>query len=325
MNKMKNEISIHQYTMTSSGSLNAKSARSAHCGALVRVNHEGVFGYGSLHPWPELGDESLDESLAMLAEGHFTALSSRTMQCTRDDAAARGKGISLFQGLVVPRSHATLMMEAARFEAAVQAGFTTVKVKVGRSTEMEARFIREQAKLYPDLMWRLDFNGSLDADAVESFLTELGEEVRDKIDFLEDAFLPGITPWINALGPYDIPMAVDREVEDACGGYGVAVIKPALNEPMPILERILEDGKRAVITSYMDHPVGQSFAAWEAARAFHSFPDVVDTCGLITHGLFEQDEFIAALGEPRPYFMPASGTGLGFDDLLESLSWTPLS
>jgi hypothetical protein len=41
--------------------------------------------------------------------------------------------------------------------------------------------------------------------------------------------------------------------------------------------------------------------------------------------LFEQDEFIAALGEPRPYFMPASGTGLGFDDLLESLSWTPLS
>lgn len=322
---MKNKISIHPYTMTSSGSLNAKSARSEHGGALIRVDHEGVFGYGSIHPWPELGDESLDENLAKLAEGHFTTLSARAMTCSRADAAARREGVSLFEGLVVPRSHATLMMDESDFVAAVQTGFTTVKVKVGRSPAMEAGFIREQAMLYPELTWRLDFNSSLDAEAVESLLTELGEEVRDQIDFIEDAFLSGVTPWVNALGPYDIPMAVDREVEDACGGYGVAVIKPALNEPLPLLERIAEEGKRAVITSYMDHPVGQSFAAWEAARAFHSFPDVVDTCGLITHGLFEQDEFTAALGKPLPDFKPACGTGLGFDELLESLPWTPLS
>ena len=322
---MKNKISIHPYTMTSSGSLNAKSARSEHGGALIRVDHEGVFGYGSIHPWPELGDESLDENLAKLAEGYFTTLSARAMTCSRADAAARREGVSLFEGLVVPRSHATLMMDESDFVAAVQTGFTTVKVKVGRSPAMEAGFIREQAMLYPELTWRLDFNNSLDAEAVESLLTELGEEVRDQIDFLEDAFLSGVTPWVNALGPYDIPMAVDREVEDTCGGYGVAVIKPALNEPLPLLERIAEEGKRAVITSYMDHPVGQSFAAWEAAKAFHAFPDVVDTCGLITHGLFEQDEFTAALGKPRPDFKPACGTGLGFDELLESLPWTPLS
>ncbi|MDG1358278.1 MAG: hypothetical protein P8P36_08805, partial [Akkermansiaceae bacterium] len=317
MNEMTNKISICQYAMISSGSLNAKSARREHHGALIRVDHGGVFGYGCIHPWPELGDQSLDKTLTMLAEGLHTALSARAMQCAQRDAEARGNRVSLFDGLVVPRSHATLMMNEDNFATAVHAGFTTVKVKVGRSPAVEAQFIRAQAKLYPELMWRLDFNGSLNAKAVESLLADLGEEVRDKIDFLEDAFLPGITPWVDALGPYDIAMAVDREVEDACGSYGVAVIKPALNQPGPLLERVVNEGKRAVITSYMDHPLGQSFAALEAAHAYQSFPKVVDTCGLITHGLFEQNEFTAALGAARPSFDPPSGTGLGFDELLE--------
>ena len=322
---MKNKLSIHQYVMRSRGSLNAKSVRCVHRGALVRVDHEEGVGYGCIHPWPELGDEDLDQILAMLAVGEHTALSTRALQCAQADAAARRRGVSLFDGLTVPRSHATLMMDEAGFQAAVEAGFTAVKVKVGRNPALEAEFIRGQARRFPELMWRLDFNGVLDAVAVESLLADLGEQVRDKIDFLEDAFLPNITPWINALGPYDIPMAVDREVEDACGGYGVAVIKPAVNELEPILERASDEGKRVVITSYMDHPVGQSFAAWEAAKAYQSFPDVVDTCGLITHGLFEPDEFTVALGEPGPDFNPSCGTGLGFDELLESLPWKPLS
>jgi len=322
---MKNKLSIHQYVMRSRGSLNAKSVRCVHRGALVRVDHEEGVGYGCIHPWPELGDEDLDQILTMLAVGEHTALSTRALQCAQADAAARRRGVSLFDGLTVPRSHATLMMDEAGFQAAVEAGFTAVKVKVGRNPALEAEFIRGQARRFPELMWRLDFNGVLDAVAVESLLADLGEQVRDKIDFLEDAFLPNITPWINALGPYDIPMAVDREVEDACGGYGVAVIKPAVNELEPILERASDEGKRVVITSYMDHPVGQSFAAWEAAKAYQSFPDVVDTCGLITHGLFEPDEFTVALGEPGPDFNPSCGTGLGFDELLESLPWKPLS
>ena len=322
---MKNKLSIHRYVMRSRGSLNAKSVRCDHRGALLRVDHVEGVGYGCIHPWPELGDEDLDQILAMLAVGEHTSLSARALQCAEADAAARRRGVSLFDGLTVPLSHATLMMDEASFQSAVEAGFTTVKVKVGRNPASEAEFISGQARRFPELLWRLDFNGVLDADAVESWLADLGEEVRDKIDFLEDAFLPNITPWIDALGPYDIPMAVDREVEDACGGYGVAVIKPAVNEPGAILERVADEGKRVVITSYMDHPLGQSFAAWEAAKALQSFPNVVDTCGLITHGLFEPDEFSAALGEPGPDFNPPCGTGLGFDELLKALPWKPLS
>ena len=323
---MKNKISIYPYVMCSRGSLNAKSARHDHRGALLRVDHQGVFGYGCIHPWPELGDDELEQTLAMLVVGDYTALSSRALQCAEADAVARRHGVSLFEGLTVPRSHATLMMDEAGCQAAVEAGFDTVKLKVGRSPVDEAEFILGQARRFPELSWRLDFNGVLDAKAVESLLANLGDEVRQRIDFLEDAYRVGTGQGvINALGPYDIPMAVDREVGSALGDFGFAVIKPAVNEPGPILDRARLEGKRVVFTSYMDHPLGQCFAAWEAAKALHAFPDVVDTCGLVTHGLFEPDAFTEALGPPRPNFQPPAGTGLGFDELLECLLWKPLS
>ena len=63
---MKNKLSIHQYVMRSRGSLNAKSVRCVHRGALVRVDHEEGVGYGCIHPWPELGDKDLDQILTML-------------------------------------------------------------------------------------------------------------------------------------------------------------------------------------------------------------------------------------------------------------------
>ena len=43
--------------------------------------------------------------------------------------------------------------------------------------------------------------------------------------------------------------------------------------------------QRVVLTSYMDHPLGQTFAAWEAARLGLQFPGLVGVCGLQTHHL----------------------------------------
>jgi O-succinylbenzoate synthase len=79
-----------------------------------------------------------------------------------------------------------------------------------------------------------------------------------------------------------------------------------------------------VLTSYMDHPLGQAFAAWEAARLALQFPGLVGICGLQTHHLFEPDGFVELLGPWSPQFQAPPGTGLGFDDLLAALPWTPL-
>ena len=79
----------------------------------------------------------------------------------------------------------------------------------------------------------------------------------------------------------------------------------------------------------MDHPLGQVFAAYEAASAWGKFPEIVDVCGLVTHGLFEHDtenrEFFDALGLVQPQLQPPAGTGLGFDELLDSLRWEKLT
>lgn len=322
---MTKPISIHRYTLRSRSRLNAKSSRTEFDGALIRVGDDGEYGYGCIHPWPELGDLDLDQILRLLAGGEFTALSRRAAQCAKVDAEARCEGVSLFDNLTIPQSHATLlMMDENDFQSAVEAGFTTVKVKVGKEMVAEATLIREQARKFPALEWRLDFNGSQSEESIGDFLKDLGEEARGKIDFIEDAYLLGTSPWVNALGPYEIPMAVDREVEDACGGYGVAVIKPALNVVAPIIERAVDENKRVVFTSYMDHPLGQCFAAWEAAVAKQSHPDTLSLCGLVTHGLFEPDAFTEALGKPEPEFHRPAGTGLGFDELLEPLSWKRL-
>jgi O-succinylbenzoate synthase len=82
--------------------------------------------------------------------------------------------------------------------------------------------------------------------------------------------------------------------------------------------------QRVVVTSYMDHPLGQAFAAWEAGRLALQFPGLVGVCGLQTHHLFEPDAFTEALGPWAPSFQAPPGKGLGFDDLLGKLPWKRL-
>ena len=78
------------------------------------------------------------------------------------------------------------------------------------------------------------------------------------------------------------------------------------------------------VTSYMDHAIGQMYAAYEAAVLKAKYPDQVRECGLLTHTLFESDEFFEAIESKGPKLMAPGGSGLGFDDQLDRLSWKKL-
>ncbi|MFK7910405.1 MAG: hypothetical protein AB8F34_07355 [Akkermansiaceae bacterium] len=314
-------ISIHRYTLVSCSALNSRSDRLEHHGALIRVG-ESDFGYGCIHPWPELGDLDLQQTLQCLKNGEVTPLIRQAMHCAERDADARRAGVSLFEGVQVPMSHATVKFDAESFSEAKAAGFTTVKVKLGRNLTAESEQMMSLAKAFPDFRWRLDFNHTRSLAEVEGFLQALGGEFCKKIDFMEDAWSEGDQPEGHLLG---VPLAVDRGVETNAENFPVSVVKPACNEVDAILQRAQTSGSKVVFTSYMDHPVGQSYAAWQAGVAASHFSSVVDTCGLITHGLFEPNAFTECLGTPSPQFNPATGTGLGFDDLLAELEWTPLT
>lgn len=285
--------------------MNARTGRLGYEGALVR----GGAGFGCLHPWPELGDPTVEDCLADFAGERRFALVKRTMACLAADGEARQAGRSLFEELEVPPSHATLpALNRAVLEEAVARGFDRVKVKAGRAVRRELAALRKFLGDFPDLRWRLDFNGTGRVGELVEIFDEWSDEECGKIDFLEDPVAYGGDDWRRLGGETGMPLANDREVEAERGDSGVLVIKPAVNE--------MRAGQRVVVTSYLDHPLGQVFAAWEAARA-----GVTEVCGLQTHGVFARDPFTEALGPVQPRFQIPGGTGLGFDDLLEGLPW----
>ena len=322
---MKDDLWVWHYALESGVRLNSRPGRVVYRGALVRQGN----GYGCVHPWPELGDPGLEECLSDLVGEQKGRLVRRTMACVAADAAAREEGRSLFEGLEVPDSHATLpvLTEEAVHEAS-EKGYYCIKVKAqedGIDTLREIRRLMQQGFWN----WRVDFNeGGEVFSLLDEFLSWTDQE-KMGIDFLEDP-----VPYDGGLWEYfakecGIALANDRNMHRDRRDSLVLVTKPAVNEVVDFVtlhggkEVILAPGQERprgqVVTSYMDHPLGQTFAAWEAARS-----DVVDLCGLQTHGLFKPDEFTERLGEVGPRFCVPEGTGLGFDDLLERLPWTKL-
>ncbi len=315
------DIWISPYRLKSAGFLNSISARRDFEGALIRVGD----GYGCIHPWPELGDPPLEKCLEDLKGRRIWPIVKRALRCAEYDNAARTAEESLFEEMEIPKSHATLISTTARdVDAAVTAGFDTIKIKAGRNVSVEAKFLDEMSVQFPLLKWRVDFNETLDPDAADRFLGGLSAELKPKIDFIEDICPFSEIVWESLWKKHRVPLAVDRESGPHRKAAQCMVIKPAVDEPYLLGEAAVTNSQRAVMTSYMDHPLGQAFAAWEAARTELIFPGLIGTCGLQTHHLFEKDAFVERLGDWKPGFQVPDGTGLGFDDELAALTWVRL-
>lgn len=250
-------------------------------GALLRV----LGGFADVHPWPELGDAPLDEQLALLARGETTQLTRASLRWSVLDANARHRGVSLFEGLTIPLSHWSGNEPPADFD--------TVKIKGVIPVPKHVRI-------------RVDFNARLSAD---EFLRIAQTLPRERIDFIEDPCPYDAAIWRDLRARSGLRLALDRFEGEA----DVLVHKPALQASFPPF-----DGE-VVVTSYMDHPIGQFFAAFVAATN-----RVSARCGLFTHVLYEQDAFIERIRADGARLLPPEGTGIGFDDLLEDLPWTKI-
>lgn len=319
---MSEPIFIHRYTLHSRRGLNSRSDDTSHEGVLIRING----GYCCIQPWQVLGDPSLDEVLDDLRHRRlFRPLVRSAVKCAMIDGAARRDGVSLFDNVNVPRSHATIVGGRDKIEEAIAAGFDVVKMKAGRDTVAELRLINEVHADYPDLRWRLDFNHSLAGGQVRQFIEAMSPSLRAKIDFLEDPCEIDDPAWKGVREVYGIPLAVDREVPKAGGQFRYGILKPALDDVTAVCSKALLEAWKVVVTSYMDHPLGQCYAAWCAGKIDKRFTGILDpTAGLMTHGLFEPNAFTQRLGDPSPEWKSPAGTGLGFDDLLAELEWEEL-
>ena len=294
------------------GKLNARTANSGIDGALVRHRDGGV---ACLQPWPTLGQGILEESLNLLRDGGSSDLVAACRRCIALDGAARAAGKSLFEGKTVPQSHLTVpdWADLPWLEKKKSAGFIIFKLKCGPDLGAEVHRIAAICEHFgTGLRLRLDFNESLDAEGFREFVGMLGNYLP-QVEFFEDPVPFDPSLWAELAAELNVDLAVDRAADPAESGFAVRVLKPAWGA-------VRELPETTMFTSAMDHPIGQLFAAHEASIYTGKTTDA----GLLTHWLFEPNDFSELLAVEDRRLVPPGGAGLGFGDLLERLPWRAL-
>lgn len=317
---MNQPIYVWRYVLKSRAKLNAVSSQREFEGALIRVGE----GFGCLHSWPELGDPGLGELLGELkGDSLRSGISDQALSMASIDGNWRTRGASMMESIedVIPESHATLVeCTLENVQEAVARGFSVLKVKGRRDYSELAGRMDEVSHRWPHLRWRVDFNEVLTKEEALCFVQCLTDAVWKRIDFIEDPCPYDCTLWRELERETKLKLAADQSMtSDVIQPVAdVLVVKPSRKDCTEIPpEQCL------VVTSNMDHPLGQCFAAWRAA-SFLKLGHTVEVCGLQTQDLFEPNEFSERLGLAGPKFRAPGGTGFGFDDLLEKLPWKRL-
>jgi O-succinylbenzoate synthase len=207
-----------------------------------------------------------------------------------------------------------------------------VKLKLGRDLAAEAQALARLREDQDSLVrLRFDFNSTLKAGELDAFLERLPVAVRSRVEFIEDPFAFEARVWAEAQKRLQIILAADLEIgspEEAAEAArsqaaGVLVVKPAKQDDCAFARAFLAaSGYSVIVTSSMDHPLGQIAAAYRAAKLRAEFGEAVGICGLLSQTAFFPNEFSESLRIQGPQLVPPGGTGFGFDDLLHQQEWT---
>lgn len=291
-------------------------------GALLKIEFsDDLIGYADCHPWVQFGDFPLEQQLERLCQGQTTPLLQRSLQLARLDAEARSRRISLFEGLTIPPSH-FLVSDLSAFDPKILAqltssGFQRIKIKLGKNLAAEIPLLSEILVRLTgsDILVRLDFNSQVNQQVFEDFLRHI-QPHWGLLDFCEDPFPYQPEAWQAVQDRYSIDLAADRECLQADGhpqSAGVLVIKPAIQD----LALIRGQCQRIIVTSYLDHPVGQLGAAYSAASSHK----LLDICGLQSHTAYVPSPFSNEIVCCGPHIICPKGAGIGFDELLAQVDW----
>ncbi len=305
-------------------------------GALIRVEHDdGSIGYADVHPWTELGDEPLAIQMQKLANFETTELTQRSLELAALDSESRQAGVSAFQSLKIPDSHFLITDLKKGFQAelmrAFDEGYSTLKIKVGRSVLSlnEDRVTLEKSiATLQNFRLRFDFNSQRNHVEVQEWLQSLSPALRQSIEFLEDPCPWNLGNWAQLREQGHVPLAIDHESEEIFSNtepgpvaqlLADAIVKPAVQDPNEVVNQAL----KYVVTSYLDHPVGQMGAALEAG--YLSQRVRVGVCGLLSHTSYEKNAYSEVFPSKGPTLTPSLGeAGIGFTDLLEKENWQEL-
>jgi o-succinylbenzoate synthase len=329
------------------GAVNVTTSRAAKVGLLLRFQFgDQSLGYSSIQSWTEFGDETLDELKTQLrsiptlkdesaAFFELSALVRRSWYHALEDSVARKEGRSLFSALAVPRSHCLILSGSEdllrdRLEIMSDAwaeGFTSFKLKAELDLSRELSFwgsldFHIWLQRRPKAKFRIDFNAQLEERQYRDFVASFPNDISNYIDYIEDPVPYSEIQWaqlpqVPRLAADFIPWLED-DLETRISAP-VLIIKPARQDA----QKLASFPGKISVTSYLDHPLGQAAAAWEAGRLMKIKGKDLLTCGLQSHLVYEPNEFSDLLGKGAEW-SPPPGHGFGFDDELAAQGWKKL-
>jgi o-succinylbenzoate synthase len=291
---------------------------------------DGLVGLGEAAPVPELGVEgdALAQTFASVAGGlvgldidEITGLeparacedeSEAALACALDtavcDLSAQSQGVSLASFLRAGAARTVdvnalvtqpdLLVAAQAATNAREAGYRTIKLKVGMAAEMTeecARVAAVRKAIGPELKLRLDPNG---AWTVAAALEALRAMAPLAIEYVEQPMAPGNLDAMRYLQEHvAVALAADEDVTDLeaarriiqTGAARVLILKPqrlgGLRACLPIIDAARAAGLACVVTTSIEAGIGTAACLQLGA----ALPPGLPACGLATALLLESD------------------------------------
>jgi O-succinylbenzoate synthase len=328
-------IYFSRYTLNPAASPKDRASLVPREGALLKVEwtdgHTDGVGYADCHPWPEYGDLDLDEQLKKLKRGSLTDLTEQSIWLAKRDALLRSQGQNAIKQNPRPKSHYLLPHVESCTDSDLQdirrLGFEILKCKVGRNPEAEAEALIRLTKQYK-FTYRLDFNALGDYSYFDRFIHRLDLHTRKRIEYVEDPCPYDPQAWKEANDVVKVALDLEYKkvkwTEGEKPPFQIIILKPAVQDVEEAVRHCLDHNLSLVVTSYMDHPVGQVHAAYIAGELKKTYPSMVLDTGILSHSAYQFSDFTSYLKTQGPYLHQVDGTGIGFDSLLERQTWVPL-
>jgi len=319
------KVEIHHYSLQPKTALNRLSTVGARSGTLLRIWFKDLAkpGHADLFPWVELGDLPLGLQLETLKEGTPLPLVAASVLWAYEEARAVAQGVSFFPGTAIP-CHTTLL-DRSEMNAEVK----LAKLKISAHEVANWQDTEEFFKQFPETQWRLDFNGLFhDLNDARDFWEQVSPAARKKIEFLEDPVSEELmaSPELKKIFTGS-KIALDRHLsEENIKNAHVLVLKPVMFAPDILVAVALGFKGDVVVTSAMDHPLGQLIALRGAQLIQKVIGPRSSAAGLLTHSCYEAHAASSWVKTEKGTLCPTNaGLGWGVRDQLDQLKWEPLT
>lgn len=320
-------------------------------GAIVEiVSASGISGLGEIAPLPEfsggtlssaltalssystrLPGRQLNEVLQELSDEGLAASTAYALECALLDAIGQSEQRSVAEILAAPGispragTNVNAVIGAASLEETIQqvhvaiaAGFSCVKLKVGRDERLDLeRIAAVRAELGPALHLRLDANEAWNFEQGCSLLKQCE---RFAIQYVEQPLSAADLAGMQRLRQHvAIPLAADESLHDLASARrilaeraaDVLVLKPQLMGGLRLAQQVIqeaaEQGVQSVITSTIESGIGLVAALHLAAAT----PLITLECGLATFDLLVDDLLDHPLSLRDGFLAVPTGPGLG--------------